>query len=110
MLHEFSTVLLSSTFADANPTPAVTLQITIVTGIVTIVVSLIGVWGTKASRARKEKPATETATAEERLEAEIERLERICYEWDIDPKNGHTMKHRTHSEGGRHAIPSSEPS
>lgn len=103
MLHELSPVLRSSTlFADASPSASTTLQITIVTGIVTIVVSLIGVWGTKTSRLHKEKPIT-TATSEDRFEAEIERLERICYEWDIDPKNGQAMKHRAHGEGGRHA-------
>lgn len=97
MLHEiFFTAFYSA--ADTDPSPSTTLSLTIVGGIVTIVVSLIGVWGVR-SKAKAITPGAPTVTDIERLEAEIERLERICYEWGIDPRDGQPMRQR----GGRHA-------
>lgn len=105
MLHEIL-ISLVSPIAEGEPAPATTLQISIVTGIVAIAVSLIGVWGTRTTLVKKGK--TKPATIEDRLEAEIERLERICYEWNIDPRNGLSMQHKRHEEGGRHAQASTE--
>lgn len=99
MLHD----LLSFPLADSGGASN-TLGITIVSGIVTILVSLIGVFGTRVRKESKQKNKVELPTDEDRFEAEIERLTRICYEWDIDPRNGDKMRHK----GGRHGQASEE--
>lgn len=100
MLHETFRAL-----ADGTDGASSTLLISIVSGMVTVLVALIGVWGTRVKRdSTPAQPPVQPATDLDVCEAEIERLTRICYEWDIDPLNGHPMRHRR----GRHSVPEEE--